>query len=48
MQASPEDFRSWLLLSQIQRVLGNDEATGAYLTRAVALAPYVLARISSE
>ena len=46
VQASPEDFRSWLLLSQIQRVLGNDEATGAYLTRAVALAPYVLARIS--
>jgi O-antigen ligase len=47
VRASPQDFRSWLLLSQIQRVLGNDGATGAYLTRAVALAPYVLARIDA-
>jgi hypothetical protein len=28
-------------------VLGNDEATGAYLTRAVTLAPYVLSRIDA-
>jgi hypothetical protein len=44
IRLAPEDFRSWLLMSQIQVDLGRVAAAGTYGLRAQALAPLQLGR----
>jgi len=45
IERSPDDFRSWLLLSNIDFANGDIEAAGNYATRSVRLAPLVLQRL---
>lgn len=45
---SPDDFRGWLLASDLEAQLGNDGATDAYAIKAVGLAPLVLPRVAIE
>ena len=48
VRASPDDFRPWVLLGQIQTAIGNADVAKVYSLKAVSLAPYVIARINAE
>ena len=45
---SPDDFRAWLLASNLEVQLGDERAVAAYGSRAVSLAPLVLPRATIE
>jgi len=48
IELSPDDFRSWLLVSTIAGELGAEAAFTAYAERAVELAPLVVPRIAID
>ena len=48
VRASPDDFRPWVLLGEIQNAVGNPDVADVYSLKAFMLAPYVIARISAE
>ncbi len=47
-RSSPDDFRSWLVLADVEASLGATEAATAYRARATALAPLVLSRAQAQ
>jgi hypothetical protein len=44
VEASPQDFRPWLVLSEVEAALGNRDLSFRYFVRASLLAPQVLLR----